>query len=323
MNADDAAHIRELIAVNQRRLRKLEVQAAALGAHCPAPILVEIDETRASIALFEEQIDDRVIQSYLEGRKTAHDFVYDLDAIEHKLNQVVVQETRVYRFFGLPVFTVSTVISRVFTLFVVLISLSFVTLLGGFVVQTVVIHDQLATASVIARLDETAQSASTRVAATTTAVAATTATAAQHIAATNTVVARLATAAALTSTTAARTAQVVAATATAQPTSTPTVTKTRVLVIKTRTPLIPTIQTLPSPLTDIPETPVPLVPTDNLLLPSQSTPLPEATSRPRATKIPTLAPTDIAVTPTDMPTDTPVETPTDTPVETPTDTPLF
>lgn len=102
MNQEDIEHIRELVAVNRMRLQKLEVQAAALGSYCPAPILVEIDETRDNIERFEKIINQNSLHNYIESRKVMRDFGYDLDSLEYKLNKVIVQETKVYRFLEFP-----------------------------------------------------------------------------------------------------------------------------------------------------------------------------------------------------------------------------
>ena len=298
MNADDAAHIRELIAVNQRRLRKLEVQAAALGAHCPAPILVEIDETREKIASFEGQIDDRVIQSYLEGRKTAHGFTYDLDAIEHKLNQVVVQETRVYRFFGIPVFSVSTVITRVFTLFFALIGVAFVSAVFGLIAQAAALREQHMTATsiagtvtAVARFNAATQASlaitATSSAANATAISKMTATAGAFLAelatfASKTELALVQTTDAEMIAVQAQTSRAQTAIARASVTSTPTVRPT-LRPTQTRTPTeLPTIE----PPTLEPATLEPPMPTETPLLTETPTQKPSPSKRPTSTPPP-------------------------------------
>ena len=57
MNAEDIAHLNELIRTHKERLRIREEQAALFGISCPPEILIEIEAIKKKIADTENQIN--------------------------------------------------------------------------------------------------------------------------------------------------------------------------------------------------------------------------------------------------------------------------
>jgi hypothetical protein len=110
MNSDEVEQLRELLKIHKKRVNVLEQQAAKYGINCPPEIKIEIEDIQEQIKHFERNLQGNVIQSYLQGRETLRQFNRELDSVTHGLSNVVVEEKRTYRFFGLPVWSV--VISR-------------------------------------------------------------------------------------------------------------------------------------------------------------------------------------------------------------------
>jgi hypothetical protein len=113
MDAEDVARLQEKIETHKRRLHELELQAARFGIHCPPHIKIEIEDIQEQIFQIERRIDKNVIKSYIEGRETLKGVAYSLDGLEHNLKKVVLEEQRIYRIFGLPILTISRVVSQV------------------------------------------------------------------------------------------------------------------------------------------------------------------------------------------------------------------
>lgn len=110
MNSDEVEQLQELLKIHKKRVNVLEQQAAKYGINCPPEIKIEIEDIRQQIARFERNLQGNVIQSYVQGRETLKRFNREMDDVTHGLSNVVVEEKRTYRFFGLPVWSV--VISR-------------------------------------------------------------------------------------------------------------------------------------------------------------------------------------------------------------------
>jgi hypothetical protein len=110
MNSDEVEHLQELLKIHKRRVNVLEQQAAKYGINCPPEIKVEIEDIQQQIARFERQLQGNVISSYIQGRETLRQFTRDMDTVTQGLSNVVVEEKRTYRLFGLAVWSV--VISR-------------------------------------------------------------------------------------------------------------------------------------------------------------------------------------------------------------------
>jgi hypothetical protein len=123
MNSDEAEHLHELLKIHKKRVNVLEEQAARYGINCPPEIKIEIQDIQEQIARFERQLQGNVIQSYLQGRETLREFNREIDSVTHGLSNVVVEEKRTYRFFGLPIWSV--VISRT------ILTLLVITAVGG------------------------------------------------------------------------------------------------------------------------------------------------------------------------------------------------
>jgi len=123
MNSDEAEHLHELLKIHKKRVNVLEEQAARYGINCPPEIKIEIQDIQEQIARFERQLQGNVIQSYLQGRETLREFNREIDSVTHGLSNVVVEEKRTYRLFGLPIWSV--VISRT------ILTLLVITAVGG------------------------------------------------------------------------------------------------------------------------------------------------------------------------------------------------
>jgi len=119
MNSDEVEHLHELLKIHKRRVNVLEQQAAKYGINCPPEIKLEIEDLQEQIAHFESNLQGNVIQSYLQGRETLSQFNREMDSVTNGLSKVVVEEKRIYRFFGLPVWSV--VISRTILTLLVLV----------------------------------------------------------------------------------------------------------------------------------------------------------------------------------------------------------
>src|SRR5690349_10957548 len=100
MNAEEAEHLQELVRANKRRLHKLELQAATFGVRCPPEILNEIEDIQANIEDFERQISRKETGSYRDSSDVLKEFRKEIDSVENRLQQLIVEERRVYRFLG-------------------------------------------------------------------------------------------------------------------------------------------------------------------------------------------------------------------------------
>jgi hypothetical protein len=233
MNSDEVEHLHELLKIHKKRVNVLEEQAAKYGINCPPEIKIEIEDIQEQIARFERQLQGNVIQSYLQGRETLREFNREMDSVTHGLSNVVVEEKRTYRFFGLPIWSV--VISRT------ILTLLVITVVGGvgFAVQ---VQERMNTAAAQEAARATAQAATAAAQAAqaaTAAAQATTAAARATAQATATEAAARATADAATQLAqdAADAATVAAFDAqTAMPTATPTATVTATPPTSTPTP---------------------------------------------------------------------------------------
>ena len=126
-------HLNNLVAMHKRRLYLLEGQAASYGIDCPVHIITDIEDTKAKIETFEQQIKSDVIGSYDKGRDILEQFTNSIQGIEQNLRNVVIKEKRTFRLFGIPIW--STESARVVNLFIVIISVGIGFLLGGGVVS--------------------------------------------------------------------------------------------------------------------------------------------------------------------------------------------
>lgn len=132
LTSENLVHLKSLIAVHKRRLYILEGQAASHGIDCPVHIITDIEDTKAKIESFEQQIRNDVIGSYDEGRGILDQFTNSIQGIEQNLRNAVIKERRVFRIFGVPVWSLET--SRVINLFIAIVSVGIGFFLGGGVV---------------------------------------------------------------------------------------------------------------------------------------------------------------------------------------------
>ena len=58
MHTKEREHLETLRRTHQRRLQVLERQAAALGVSAPPHLTIDIEDTRAKIAVLEERLTD-------------------------------------------------------------------------------------------------------------------------------------------------------------------------------------------------------------------------------------------------------------------------
>src|SRR6266545_7969248 len=112
MDEAEIEHIREIITAYKRRLYELEVQAAKLGLQCPPHIPIEIEDIKENIELFAHKIENEALSSYQEVREVARHFRQEIDTIAGHLQKIVVEEKRVYRILGIPIFSISIIVAR-------------------------------------------------------------------------------------------------------------------------------------------------------------------------------------------------------------------
>src|SRR5581483_12516675 len=123
MDDDEIAHLHELVSIQKRRLHELEKQAALLGVQCPPHITLEIEDIKQNIAMFARRIAEQRAGSFHETKEVMRQFKQQIDVIANHLEEIKVEEKRVYRLFGIPVFTVSVIVSRTVNIVVFLMAI--------------------------------------------------------------------------------------------------------------------------------------------------------------------------------------------------------
>ncbi|MEM8532867.1 MAG: hypothetical protein AAGF95_18615 [Chloroflexota bacterium] len=113
MNADDRTHLNELIVASTKRLQKLKLQAAEFGTHCPPHVQTEIEDIQQQIARLQQQIDQNTIRHLFQGQENISALNQAIDTLEDQFRHTVVLEERVYRVFGIKVWSVTRTILRV------------------------------------------------------------------------------------------------------------------------------------------------------------------------------------------------------------------
>jgi hypothetical protein len=116
MNSEEAIHLQQLLTEHKRRVYELELQAAKFGANCPPHVKTEIEDIYAKIKDIDNRIDTNTIRSFYEGRQYIQGIVYDLESINHKLQKVEVKKTHTVRLFGIPILSITSIISRTSTI---------------------------------------------------------------------------------------------------------------------------------------------------------------------------------------------------------------
>src|SRR5262245_56321920 len=106
---EEIAHQQALIREYKKHLRVLELQSASFGLSCPPHIITEIDRLKSKIREFE--LERVYANSTTIKTQLITQLGNDIVSIEHALSNVETREERVYKFFGIPVFTVSVVVS--------------------------------------------------------------------------------------------------------------------------------------------------------------------------------------------------------------------
>jgi hypothetical protein len=112
MNMDETLYLQDLMAAYKKRLRVLELQAAAFGANCPAHIQVEIADAQEKTRDIEQKLKNQDFRSYPESSFTFKQLDREIDGIEQGLREIVVKEQRVYRFLGIPIWSVTITASH-------------------------------------------------------------------------------------------------------------------------------------------------------------------------------------------------------------------
>jgi hypothetical protein len=136
MNADDAAHLKELIRTHKERLRIREQQAAKLGITCPPEILIEIDELKQKIDDAEQQINAGVIRSLLTGKETIAEIGRSIEHLDQKFRNLKREEKVEIRIIGIPIFTFTKVVSLMVNMFPIVLLAGTISVLSGLVALT-------------------------------------------------------------------------------------------------------------------------------------------------------------------------------------------
>lgn len=108
MNQSDASHIQELIETHQRRLRRLEIQAAQFGDRCDPQILNEIDTIKAHIDIQDRALRDNVSGLYIHQKDALLRIARDINTVEQQISELKIEEKKVYKLFGIiPIWSVT------------------------------------------------------------------------------------------------------------------------------------------------------------------------------------------------------------------------
>jgi hypothetical protein len=107
MNSDHITHIEELVTAYRKRLHELELQAAHFGFDCPAHIRLEMQEIYDKIRQFEVSISQNCEELASTARVVAMRIQSDIDAVEKDLKKTLVTRKKVFRLFGIPVWSES------------------------------------------------------------------------------------------------------------------------------------------------------------------------------------------------------------------------
>ena len=122
MNIEEANFIKQLVLNHKRRLKKQQLRAAWEGKHCPPEIIMEIEDIQETISSLETQLDKNNIQ-FNQAKNMAGQIGRNVESIDEHLNIVTEKQEKTYKLFGIPVWTVTVVITKIL-IFVVAMLLS-------------------------------------------------------------------------------------------------------------------------------------------------------------------------------------------------------
>ncbi|KPV53708.1 hypothetical protein SE17_08070 [Kouleothrix aurantiaca] len=136
MNAEESRHIRRLIDEYTKRLRVLEIQVAKFGEHCPAYVLVEVDSISQRITQLSNQLEQGTLSSFPQTKNALSQINNDLRLADETLRPLQIGEKRVYKFLGIPIWTV--IIYQALQFLPILLGGSIIALLIGVALNTAV-----------------------------------------------------------------------------------------------------------------------------------------------------------------------------------------
>ena len=113
MGMDELKHLAELAEAYRKRLAVLELSSAKYGLDCPPHIKIEIDEIKEQLATIEQRMGQDGA-SYGVGGADPFSLQLPLNPRQGEAAGVrVKKEERVYRFLGIPIWSVSVVVTAV------------------------------------------------------------------------------------------------------------------------------------------------------------------------------------------------------------------